>query len=527
VAEAAPERETLPTSLIRERWGVIATCTLATSAVYFQAPLWLFHQPPNRAFNLGWVEVNLLVSLTTLPGLAFVLLGGVLGELYGRRRVLLIGLGGLIAANLLMAITPALPWFLATSLVAGLFGALVLPLSLSLLTLAFADDARAKAAALAAFLAVTSTAFFLSMVTVPLAVAMLDFRAVFVAPTVLALIAIPLVRRHLVDSRCTDDRRFDAVGHAAWVLVLLSVTYGLKLWSVAGQYAPPVLSASLIGCALGIAVLVWRDRWVRGAALEPRAIPRRRLAALVACGMAMQFALVGYATQVRGVLIAGYGLSPLLGTVALAPLALGMLAMALAGTRRLEGRRVRPTLALGLAMAGVVAAVTAVTHAAGAYGWLAVLLFLFGMTFIACNTAWTFTFLSAIDDRMIGVRTGISGALFELGSLAGGTVAGALLATIGLAEAARRLRELGAPPAELEAAVASLNALLDAAATDPTAFESALALRLMAAYRQIYIASYEQVLLIIAAVCLMASAATWLALRDRAAAEELTLARER
>jgi hypothetical protein len=127
---------------------------------------------------------------------------------------------------------------------------------------------------------------------------------------------------------------------------------------------------------------------------------------------------------------------------------------------------------------------------------------------------------------MIGVRTGISGALFELGSLAGGTVAGALLATIGLVEAARRLREQGAPPDELEAALASLNALLDAAATDPTAFESALAQRLMAAYRLVYIASYEQVLLIIAAVCLTASAATWLALRDRAAAEELTLARE-
>jgi MFS family permease len=525
-AEPAPEWDVMRTVLIRERWGIIATCTLATSAVYFQAPLWLFHQPPNRAFNLGWVEINLLVSLTTLPGLAFVLLGGVLGELHGRRRVLLVGLGGLIAANLFLTITPALPWFLAMNLAAGLFGALVLPLSLSLLTLAFADDARAKAAALAAYLAVTTTAFFFSMVTVPIVFALLDFRAVFVAPTVLALIAIPLVRRHLVESRCTEDRRFDAVGHAAWVLVLLSVTYGLKLWSVAGQYVLPVMAASLIGCALGIAVLIWRDRWARGSVPEQRAVPRRRLAALVACGMAMQFALVGYVTQVRGVLIAGYGFSPLLGTVALAPLALGMLGMALVGTRRLEGLSVRQTLALGLAMAGIIAAATAITHAAGAYVWLAVLLFAFGMAMIACNTAWTFTFLSAIDDRMIGVRTGISGALFELGSLAGGTVAGALLATIGLAEAARRLRELGAPPAELEAALASLNALLDAAESDPTVFESAVAQRLMAAYRLVYIASYEQVLLIVAAVCLIASAATWLALRDRAAAKELTLARE-
>jgi MFS family permease len=516
----------VPAAPIRERWGVIATCSLATSAVHFQAPLWLFHQPPNSAFNLGWVEINLLLSLTTLPGLGFVLLGGVLGDLYGRRRVLLIGLGGLVAANLLLVITPALPWFLATSFVAASFGALVLPLSLSLLTLAFADDARARASAFAAYFAVTTAAFHLSMLTVPIIFALLDFRAIVVAPTLLALAATPLVRRTLVDSRCVDSGRFSAVGHADWVLVLLSVAYGLKLSSVAGPYIVPVLAASLVGCALGVMILIGQYRWAPGPVLKQNDIPRGRLAALVACGMAMQFAQVGYATQVRGVLVAGYGLAPLMGTAALAPLALGMLLMAVVGTRRLEGLPVRSTLALGLTTAGVISAVTAVTHAAGTYPWLAVLLFSFGMAMIACNTAWTFVFLSSIDDRMIGVRTGINGALFELGSVAGGTVAGALLAAIGLAEGARRLRERGAPPAELESALASLNALFDAATTDPTALESAFAQSLMAAYRLVYIASYEQVLLIIAAVCLIGGAAAWRSLRHRTEVKELTFVRD-
>ncbi len=138
------------------------------------------------------------------------------------------------------------------SLAAGAFGALVLPLSLSLLTLAFADDARAKTSALAVYLAVTTMAFFLSIVAVPILFALLDFRAVFVAPTLLALAAIPLVRRILTESRCTEDRHFDAVGHVAWVLVVLSLAYGLKLSSVAGQYIPAILSASLVGCGLGL-----------------------------------------------------------------------------------------------------------------------------------------------------------------------------------------------------------------------------------------------------------------------------------
>jgi MFS family permease len=527
VTEAAQRPEAMRPSLIRERWGVIAVCCMATSAVYLQPPLWLFHQPPNSAFNLGWVEINLLVSLTTLPGLGFILLGGVLGDFYGRRRVLQVGLVGQVIFNLLLIITPALPWYIAMNLAAGAFGALVLPLSLSLLTLAFADDARAKTVALAAYLAVTTTAFFLAMVAVPILFALLDFRAVFVAPTLLALVAIPLVRRILAESCCTEDRRFDAVGHAAWVLLLLSVTYGLKLYSVADQYVLAVLAASIAGCALGLAVLLLRDRWVPGSVLEQNALPRRRLAALVACGVAMQFALVGYVTQVRSALVAGYGYTPLLGTVALAPLAVGMLAMAVVGTRNLEGVRVRTTLALGLAAAGIVAALTALTQAASVYPWLAVLLLAFGAAVIACNTAWTFAFLNAIDDRTIGVRTGISSAVFQLGSVAGGTVAGALVAAIGLTEAAQRLRAQGAPSAELDEALAALNVLLDAATTDPTALDSAFAQRLMAVYRGLYIASYEQVLLIIAAVCLIGGAAAWFSLRAKTEDEELTLAHER
>jgi MFS family permease len=535
VAETPPRGEAMLPPLIRERWGIIAVCCLATSAFELQPPLWLFHYPPPSAFELGWVEVNLLVSLTTLPALGFVLLGGVLGDLYGRRRVLLIGLGGQVVANLLLLITPALPWFLTTRLAAGAFGALVLPLSLALLTLAFADDARARAAAIAIYIAITTAAYYLALLLVPIILAQAGFRAVIVAPTLVTLAAIPLVRRVLAESRCTDDRHFDAVGHTAWALALLSVTYGVKLWTVAGQYVSVVLGASLVGCLLGMGVLLWWDRRGRDSVLQQNAMPRGRLAALIAYGVVLQFGIVGFATQVRGALIGGYGFGPVTGTAALAPLLLGMLTMVVVGTRRLEGLRVRPTLAIGLAVIGLVCALSALTHAAGTYPWLAVLLFVFGAAMIACNTAWTFAFLHAIDERMIGVRTGINSAMLQLGAVAGGTVASALLATLGLAEAARLLRERGISPAELDAVLASLNALLSAATTDPTALDSAAAQQLIAAYRLVYVASYERVLLVIAAVCFVGSAAAVgggrttarLGLRARAESEELTLAGER
>ncbi len=49
----------------------------------------------------------------------------------------------------------------------------------------------------------------------------------------------------------------------------------------------------------------------------------------------------------------------------------------------------------------------------------------------------------------------------------------------------------------------------------------------MAAYQVVYIASYEQVLLIIAAVCVIVGAVVWFGLRARTETEDLTLVRER
>jgi hypothetical protein len=69
--------------------------------------------------------------------------------------------------------------------------------------------------------------------------------------------------------------------------------------------------------------------------------------------------------------------------------------------------------------------------------------------------------------------------------------------------------------------------LLNAATTDPTVLDSTVARRLMTAYRLVYIGSYEQVLLIIAAVCVIVGVMVWFGLRARSEAEDLTLARER
>jgi hypothetical protein len=155
-----------------------------------------------------------------------------------------------------------------------------------------------------------------------------------------------------------------------------------------------------------------------------------------------------------------------------------------------------------------------------------VLLGAFGAAMIACNTAWTFVFLRAITEAMIGVRTGINSAIYQLGGAMGGTVASVLLATFGLTDTARLLRERGVPPEQMAAVLAATNALLDPNTPDPATLDPAVAQQLIVGYQAIYIASYERVLYIVAAVCLGGATVAWFALRARARREEMKLAPE-
>ncbi|NTU78161.1 MAG: MFS transporter [Chloroflexales bacterium] len=161
----------------RRRWRVLLACCLASSAKNTEPPPWIYHPPATAAFNAGWATYGIWMSLVALGALAFLLVGGVLGDIFGRQRVLLIGLGGLIAANLLAVVAPTAPWFFASRFIAGAFGTLVLPLSLSVLYLAFADDVALRERAIAVYVLLTSAAFLISGLLGQLMGTLFDWRA--------------------------------------------------------------------------------------------------------------------------------------------------------------------------------------------------------------------------------------------------------------------------------------------------------------------------------------------------------------
>ncbi|NJM05322.1 MFS transporter [Candidatus Gracilibacteria bacterium] len=476
-----------------------------------EPPLWLFNPPTTSAFNASWANYGLWMSFLALGSLSLVLISGVLGDIFGRRRVMLIGLVGLLVANVLAIIAPTPPVLLVSRVIASIFGPLVLPLSLSILFLAFADDELARSRALAVFVLLTNTAVLTAGLLGQLMNTLLDYRGMFLVSTVLALVAIVFIWRETTESRVPQDRRVDVVGHAAWALTVLLMMASLVAWRIDRPNARLAATLSLIGVAIGVAFLVWWDRRTPDSIFGYSQIKRRALIVLILYGACMQFGFVGLATQIRNTLQAVYGYHVVLATLALTPLLLGMAFTVFYATRRLTTVRAQPLLAASLAIGALVSLLVVLTNAGASYPWLALLLLVFGAVMVIANVTWTAVFFLAMPDDVVGVRTGINSSVFQLGGTIGGSVTAALLVDIGLSFYRQLLLVGGVPGDRIPDALAALNTILDPA-TPSAVLDPAIAERLLAGYQLAYLMAFNRVILLIAAVCAVGSILVWYAL---------------
>ncbi len=490
------------------RWWVLAACVFAAVANNLVPPPSVFWAPEAQAFNAGWALYGFWMSVITFASLSFVLAGGVLGDIFGRRRMLLIGLGGLIVGNLVVLLTPSLELLISVRIATGIFAALVMPLSLSLLYLAFDDDALARARAIMIYVFFTTTAFLLAGLLGQLIYQILDWRATFMPSLLLACIAVALVLRETSESALPSNRRFDVVGHAAWTVTVLCALFSLFAWLSDRPYANLVFGGTLVVMALGIGLLVWWDYHTPDSIFGQSQLKRRSLIILIIYGLCMQFGNVALVTQVRNVLQAVYGYGVVLATVALAPYALGMLVTLLVATRRIQHANPRPLLVLSLLTAAGICAVTGLTRAAGFYPWLAVLLFLFGGATMLAGTVFTFAFFIAVPGDALGVRTGMNSSARQLGGALGNAVPAGLLVVYGSAAYERLLTAAGVPPEQMSAALGALNAMLDPASPGAALYPE-IGERLLAGYQIAYLAAYERVLLISAVICLAGAVLAW------------------
>lgn len=204
--------------------------------------------------DLAALQWTVNAYMLTLAGL--ILLGGSLGDRYGRRRIFVLGVIWFAAASLLCGLAPNVGVLVAARALQGIGGALLTPGSLALIQASFRPDDRAKAVGLWSGFGGIGAAIgpFLGgwLVDGP------GWRWVFLINVPMALICAPIAVRHVPES--ADGRkhgRFDVLGAALGAVSLALVTYALI---EARNGSLVVVLTAVAGVAAGIAFVYVEKR---------------------------------------------------------------------------------------------------------------------------------------------------------------------------------------------------------------------------------------------------------------------------
>ncbi|MCX4676065.1 DHA2 family efflux MFS transporter permease subunit [Streptomyces sp. NBC_01433] len=359
--------------------------------------------------DLAALQWTVNAYMLTLAGL--ILLGGALGDRYGRRRVFVVGVVWFALASLLCGVAPNAAVLIGARALQGVGGALLTPGSLALIQASFHPDDRARAVGLWSGLGGVGAAVgpFVGgwLVDGP------GWRWVFLLNLPLAAICVPVALRHVPESRDPAAHgRFDVLGAVLGALALAGVTYALI--EAPGRGASPlVIGSAVAGVLLGVAFVRVERR--RPDPMLPPSIFASRLFTSVNIVTFCVYAALGgffFLSAIQLQVVAGYSALGA-GTALLPTTVLMLLFSASAGDL---GRRIGPRIPLTvgplLAAAGMLLMLR-VGPGASVTSYLSDVLpavLMLGLGLVTLVAPLTATVLAAVDAGRAGLASGINNA---------------------------------------------------------------------------------------------------------------------
>ncbi|MFI9601593.1 MFS transporter [Streptomyces sp. NPDC052043] len=354
--------------------------------------------------NLAALQWTVNAYLVTLAGL--ILLGGSLGDRYGRRKVFVLGVVWFAAASLCCGLAPNATVLVAARALQGVGGALLTPGSLALIQASFHPDDRARAVGLWSGFGGIGAAVgpFLGgwLVAGP------GWRWVFLLNIPLALVCAPVAVRHVPES---SDRaahgRFDVLGAALGALSLALVTYALieargGTWVVALTAAAGVLAA---------VAFVYVEKHRRDPMMPPDIFASRQFTAVNLVTLCVYAAFGGFffLTALQLQVVSGY--SPLEAGTALLPTTVLMLLFSARSGALAD--RIGPRLPLTAGPLLCAAALLLMLRVGAGADYLTDVLpalLVMGAGMVTLVAPLTATVLASVDTSRAGLASGINNA---------------------------------------------------------------------------------------------------------------------
>ncbi|MFB9931673.1 MFS transporter [Amycolatopsis halotolerans] len=366
---------------------------------------------------LTWVVVGY-----TITGGGLLMLGGRLGDVLGRRRVLLLGTAVFGAASLLAGLAPSFVLLVTARLLQGAGEAIALPAAMSVIVLLFPEGPR-RSRALSGWAAVASCGLVLGFAVSGFITEFLGWRWIFLVSVPFILVVF-LASAFLVPGERPAGRTpLDLPGSFLLIAAPLLFTFGVVEAGEGGGAARWLAPAALAGAAAAGALFVRVERRARNPLVPLRFFRNRprvlaNLAtALVSAALSTSFLLFTYFLQDR------LGASPLQAGVTMLPLAVSLIAASVLVPRVLERRGARFCVLAGICCTALAMADIALVSQFGATGAVMIP----AMVFVAAGmglgiVGLQYIAVTGVTEEDAGIASGVQRAADQLGGSTGITL---------------------------------------------------------------------------------------------------------
>jgi len=356
------------------------------------------------------------VNAYTLTFAVLLLLGAAVGDRLGRKRVFLTGLGIFTLGSAAAAMSPSIDWLIGARALQGVGGAIVTPLTLTILS--DAVPAERRGLALGLWGGISGLGVAIGPLVGGAVVQGLSWQWIFWLNVPIGLAVIPLGLSHLRESH-GPAARLDVTGVALVTASALGLVWGLVRANSTGWTSPEIVGSLAAGIALLVAFVAW-ERRAREPMLPMRYFRNRAFAAANTASLLMFFGMFGSIFLLTQYLQNVQGNSPLDAGLRMLPwTGMPMIVAPIAGalTDRIGAR---PLLVTGLALqATALAWLAAVTAPDVAYVDLVPPFAMAGVGMALFFAPVATVVLGSVGPREAGKASGANNAIRELGGVFG------------------------------------------------------------------------------------------------------------
>lgn len=465
-----------------------------------------------REFSASATQIQWIIESYALMLASLILVGGALGDRFGRRRIFGIGIVIFIVASAACGLAETATQLIWARAVQGVGGALLAPASLAIISATFDEDERGKA--FGTWSAVSAIAMALGPVFGGWLIEHVSWRWIFYINLPIGVIVLAILAWRVPESSDPNAIGLDVPGAVLAVAGLGGLTFGLIETARLG-FGSAIVLGSLIGGALALAGFVFQEGRARFPMMPLGLFRSSTFSGTNLMTLFLYSALGGTLFFVPLNLIQVQGYSATAAGAAFLPLMIILFLFSRQAGALADRFGARPLLIIGPVVAGLGFALLSLPAVGGGY-WTTFFpgIFVLAIGMSLSVTPLTTAVMGAVDQSKAGVASGVNNAVARTGGLIAVALFGVVMSAAFQGHLAGELAGLDLGREEAAAILASGAKL--AAAAAPEGLSEALAVQVDAAIKEAFVSGFRAVIYLAVAFAFMSALCSWLFIgRDR------------